>query len=181
VLLLSTALAVAAPSQAPAAGYGRYVAPSGRCAGDGDAGAPPAEQERTMRCLVNWARKRRGLRRLRGSRALGRSADLKGQAIVACDDFSHTACGRSFLRTFVQGGYVRAHRAWAAVGENIAWQSPADTAAPRDILLLWLYSTGHRENLFRRRWRDQGVALVRARSLEGADDVAVWVSQFGRR
>ena len=55
-----------------------------------------AVQQRAMRCLVNWARARAGLRRLEWSRALAEAATTKAKTIASCDDFSHHPCGVRF-------------------------------------------------------------------------------------
>jgi hypothetical protein len=153
------------------------IAPAGTCAGADDAAAPASVQIRAMRCLIGWARSHAGLRMLRDSRLLDRSSLLRAASIRRCQNFSHTACGESFVSVFAR---VRYFRGRATVGENLAWGSGPGGSA-RATLAAWLASAPHRENLLTRGWRDEGLNLVRAASLFGAPQVTVWVLQFGRR
>ena len=80
--------------------------------------APPAQQKAAIVCLVNELRQGKDLRALRPSAGLERAARLKARAIVRCEHFSHTPCGRAFASTFIDAGY--AVGSWT-VGENLAW------------------------------------------------------------
>jgi uncharacterized protein YkwD len=102
---------------------------------------------------------------------------MRAVSIRRCQSFSHTACGEPFASVFRRVGYFHGR---VQVAENIAWGSGGAGSA-RTTLQNWLNSPPHRENLLTRRWRDEGVNLVRAPSLFGAQNVAVWVLQFGRR
>jgi hypothetical protein len=109
--------------RAPGTGEGEYayhaewkafLAPEARCPGSEDGDSPVAAQERTRLCLLNWARERRGLRRLRGETMLMRSSALKAADIVRCDRFAHAPCG------VAADAHVRAVGFEGAFGENIA-------------------------------------------------------------
>ncbi len=182
-LVVATALADSAqarPAEEPEATpapIAPFVAPTEACKAPRRQPRGVVAQVQTMRCLVNWARLRRGLPSLRVSSVLDRSARLKATAIDQCQDFSHTACGLPLLWVFDRAGYLAAG---GTVAENLAWGSRPN-GGPRRTLESWLGSTGHRENLFGRDWRDLGVAVVKAKSLFGAPDVAVWVTEFGTR
>ncbi len=180
-LLPAAAAAAALAAFAPpaSAGYGQYAAGDRACPGATDGGAAPAVQEQSMRCLINWARARRGARRLSPSSQLAKAARIKTGWISACNQFSHTPCAHPFASAFAQSGYA-AGRSWSA-GENIAFLAPSAHAAPRTVLLMWLNSPGHRRNLFDGRWREQGVDLRQDRSWMGFSDVALWSSEFGAR
>jgi uncharacterized protein YkwD len=134
-------------------------------------------QRRAMRCLVNYARRRRGLAPLRASAALDRAALSRAVAIRSCNDFSHTPCGQGFLLVYVRSGY---RTVTGQVGENIAYGEDYLGSA-RSSMAQWLVSPGHRENLFDRGWREVGVAMVKAARLFGGFNVEVWVVNFGRR
>jgi uncharacterized protein YkwD len=140
------------------------------------ADAPVKEQKAAMLCLVGELREEGGLRALRRSVRLDRAARLKADAIVRCEDFSHTPCGRSFASTFVDAGYAAG--GWAA-GENLAWGAGA-RGSVASVFQLWLDSPVHRTNLLRRVWRDVGLAVWHG-PLFGHERVAVWVIDFGRR
>ena len=140
------------------------------------AGAPGLEQKAAMVCLVNELRWGAGLGELRPSARLDRAARLRASAIVRCQDFSHTPCGRSFASTFVDAGY--AVGSWT-VGENLAWAAGGRGSAARIVQLL-LDSPTHRANFLRRGWRDIGLSVWHG-SLFGHERVAVWVIDFGSR
>jgi uncharacterized protein YkwD len=171
------AMAAAGSCMTAKAAGGDYLAPATLCPGQTAASAPAAVEQRAMRCLVNWARRRRGLTSVRPSARLDRSAALRAEAIRRCRDFSHSPCGSPFTSVFAQVGYWRGR---AAVGENLAW-ADFPTSSPRKTVADWLASPQHRQILFTPSWREGGIALLQADGLFGRPRVAVWVSQFGRR
>ena len=138
--------------------------------------APPAQQRAAFVCLVNELRQGKDLRALRPSAGLERAARLKARAIVRCEHFSHTPCGRAFASTFIDAGY--AVGSWT-VGENLAWGAGDRGSAARAFAAL-LDSASHRANFLRRGWRDIGISLWRG-TLFGHDRVALWVIDFGSR
>ena len=127
-----------------------------------------------MLCLINWARTRHGVAPVNASVLLMASSAEKGADIVACGEFAHAACGKPADSAFVARvrGDVRTR-----FGENLAWGTGYSGLA-RHILNGWLESDGHRENLLRADWREQGIAYLSARSFEGKSDARVWVSHF---
>lgn len=153
------------------------LAPPTACRGQASTGAPNAVQLRAMQCLVNWARTHRGETRLRRNAQLDRSSAMRAAEIRRCDDFSHTPCGQPFLGVFRASRYLGGS---GSVGENIAW-GQGSLATPRATMAAWLLSPGHRRNLFTAKWRDLGIARLRAASLDGHSNVTIWVTQFGRR
>ena|SRR5437764_10695556 len=154
-----------------------YLAPVGLCPAQESPGAAAAAQISSMRCMVNWARRHRGLAPLRANARLDRSARMRADEIRRCNQFSHTPCGDSFIHVFVAAGYV--HGTYT-VGENLAWGAGV-LGSVRTAVAWWLASPPHRANLFGRSWRDFGVAMLKAHTLLGASDVTIWVVQFGRR
>jgi uncharacterized protein YkwD len=165
ILALAAALAafLAVPGAVAAAG----------CPGQDDAAAAASAQEQTMLCLVNRARKQRGLGPLAASAALGRSSGRKSGDILSCDEFSHEACGREFTYWIERTGYGGC--GWA---ENIAWGS-GRFGTPRSIFSAWMRSSGHRRNILGR-FDEIGIGL-RVGRLEGNDGAHVWTQQFGSR
>lgn len=154
--------------------WAAYLAPESACPGGEDRFAAFADQQRTMICLVNWARQRHGLRPLPENPDLSAAARLKAKDIRRCNDFSHGACGREPEAVARRIGY---RGAW---GENL-YLGPVEFGRPRVALDQWLNSAGHRENLLRAGWSEQGIALLPVESFNGQREVALWVSQFGRR
>jgi uncharacterized protein YkwD len=151
-----------------------HLAPENICPEGENRSRPAGEQEQTMICLLNWARQRAGLEALSQQPLLFQAAALKARDIAACDDFAHEACGKPASAVVTEAGYSPS--AW---GENI-FLGPAAFGSPRVAVDHWLNSTGHRKNLFRTEWSEQGVALLELHSFGGQRDVAVWVSHFAR-
>lgn len=153
--------------------WAQYLAPEGACRGDSEASGVPAERIWTMRCLLDWARRARGLPALPMNTMLSHSATLKGSEILRCGHFSHTPCDEPFERTFQLAGYQG-----GATGENLVWGASL-ARTPRVLMDSWLHSTGHRENLFRSDWREQGLALIEAETFLRKGPAAIYVHQFG--
>jgi len=171
-LLALLALGLAAP--ATAAPPSLIAAPA-TCPGQGNPAAPEAAQMRAMRCLVNFARERRGLSRLRGLPVLDRAARGKSGDILRCDDFSHEACGREFTHWFERVGYGGR---CAALAENIAWGT-GSRGSVRNIFSAWIDSPSHRANILGG-FEEIGIGL-RVGSLEGNRGAHVWTQEFGSR
>jgi uncharacterized protein YkwD len=169
----SATIAVIAVAGALAGLGGGASGAAAACPGAGDAGAGAAAQERAMLCLVNGARRQRGLRPLVTVSALRRAGRRKSADLLRCDEFSHQACGRQFTYWMSRFGYRGCRE-----GENIAWGS-GGYATPRAIFELWMHSAGHRENILGP-YRDTGIGL-RVGTLEGNPGAHVWTEEFGSR
>jgi uncharacterized protein YkwD len=150
-----------------------YLAPESVCPGGEDAGATEAEQETTMLCLINFARRRAGRNPLEASPVLSLAASFKARDIVKCRQFAHTACGKDAHAVANEAGYPPV--SW---GENLYLGHDA-RGAPRPALDGWLNSPHHRENLLDPLWTEQGIALREAKHFTYGVDAAVWASEFG--
>jgi uncharacterized protein YkwD len=173
ILFLLVAGGALIPADPAAAGL---VAPDSACPGQLNGNAPAAAQERAMRCLVNYAREKRGLDPLATVPLLTRAAGRKSGDILRCDEFSHTACGREFTYWMERTGYIGGG-CWQA-GENIAWGT-GSLGTPRSIFKSWLGSAGHRRNILGS-FEDIGIGL-QVGELEGVRGAHVWTQQFGTR
>jgi uncharacterized protein YkwD len=173
--LCAVLLAGCAAPPVQAGGFGGLIAPAAACPGQSDLGAPAAEQERAMRCMTNFARRRSGLRPLGGSAALARSAARKSADMIRCDEFSHEACHRPFTYWIVRVGFIEGSECWRAA-ENIAWGS-GSLGSVRAIFKAWIDSAGHRENILGR-FGQVGIGL-RVGKLEGFAGARVWTQHFG--
>ena len=152
------------------------VAPSAKCPNQtGFKNA--AKARKSMICLTNYARRKKGLKRYRVSGILTRSSGAKATDILSCDDFSHTACGRKFTYWFETYGYTD-NGGWSA-GENIAWGS-GSYGNSRAIFRAWLNSPGHRAAILNKDYRDLGIGLERG-TLLGHPGARIWVQHFGSR
>ena len=164
------------PGKAEAVNVSRLTAPGHVCPGQGNAKARTKKQIQAMRCLINYARKRSGLWRLRKSKQLDRSAARKSRDMVRCRSFAHSACGRDFTYWMHRVGY--AARCWSG-GENIAWGQHRRGSA-RQIFIAWLRSPGHRANMLSRGFNALGIGLRKAR-FQGYPGARVWTTHFGKR
>lgn len=125
-----------------------------------------------MLCLVNDARRARGLPELAVDVALTRAADHKSADIIRCDEFDHEACGREFTYWFERFGFDG-----CAAAENIAWGG--GSGGVRSIFRLWMHSSGHRQNILGP-YEEIGIGL-RVGHLDGSGGAHVWTQDFGSR
>lgn len=139
-------------------------------------GAAMAKARRSMSCLVNYTRRKHGLRRYRTRTSLDWSAARKGTDILHCNSFSHSACGRKFDHWIRRSGYIKPRRGWST-GENIAWGS-GDLGNVRAIFNAWMHSPSHRSAILDRYYTDLGVGVERGR-MKGLKSSRVWVLHFG--
>lgn len=149
-----------------------YLAPAGACRAADDALAPAAAQARAVACLVNWARAQDQRSRLVRRSTLQRAAELKGQRVASCGQFSHTPCGANATEGVNATGYR-----YATFGENL-FAGTWGEVSPRDVVNAWLQSPPHRANILGGQFRHVGAASVRANGLLGGTDAVVWTATF---
>jgi uncharacterized protein YkwD len=150
------------------------------------AGAQPGQVSqrvvaRATLCLLNRARVRRGVPKLRFNRRLGRAARGHSADMARRGYFSHNSrSGASFLDRIRRSGYLRRTRRWM-VGENIAWGT-GRLATPRSIVRAWMRSPGHRANILNRRFRHIGVGITYDAPVRVAGrPAATYTTDFGMR
>jgi uncharacterized protein YkwD len=149
-----------------------YLADEQTCPGGERTDLTLSAQANTMVCLVNYARRQRGLIPLLTVAQLNDSSLAKAARIVRCRQFAHAACGQDPEADARAGGYT------GPFGENL-YIADGRYGAPRVALDGWLNSPGHRENLFRPEWRTQGIAVQRIDRFGEYRDASLWVNQFG--
>lgn len=152
--------------------WSAYLAPAGACRAADDATTPAATQARAVACLVNWARLQDRRSRLLRRSALSKAAELKGQSVASCGQFSHTPCGAPVTSGVNASGYR-----YATFGENL-FAGTWGKATPREVVSAWLQSPPHRANILSNMFRHVGVAPVRANGLLGGADAVVWTATF---
>lgn len=176
-LILALLVLIALPTErAEALNLARLTAPGPVCKGQGSTSAPAKVQTKAMLCLINYARKRSGIHRLKRSKRLDRSARRKSSDMVRCGSFDHYACGRDFTYWMHKVGYTS--RCWAGA-ENIAWGQHR-LGNPRQVFRSWMRSSGHRQNILSRNFRALGVGLRKAR-FQGHRGAQLWTTHFGKR
>lgn len=149
-----------------------WLASEERCPRGEDRSASASVQVQVQLCLVNFSRRRQGLRPLRLSRILNAAAASKASDIARCRSFEHTACGKPFDEAARALGYRD------AIGENL-YIAEGALVAPRVAVNRWLNSDGHRANLFRPEWRTIGIALLHDVDARPVRRGVVWVNLFG--
>jgi uncharacterized protein YkwD len=152
----------------------RYLASERTCPGGERTDLPVARRVAALACLINFARKRRGLRELAVRPVLNGASVNKAEEILRCVSFAHNPCGGDWRSSVRSTGYV------GVVGENL-YVAGGRWGAPRVAVDAWLNSAAHRENLFRREWREQGLAVVSSERFGEYRDVSLWVSVLGVR
>ena len=169
------AVLLVGPADGSPAAWSAYLAPDSACRSASDASAPAAVQTRAVVCLVNWARAQDRRGRLVQRPKLHLAAELKGQRVASCNQFSHTPCGVAVTSDVRAAGYR-----YAAFGENLFAGTWGQYSA-HDVVNAWLQSPAHRANMLNARFHDLGAAPVRASGLLGGGDMVVWTATFGSR
>jgi uncharacterized protein YkwD len=172
-LALAATAAPAAPAGATASTEKIVIAPVSKCPGQSESSADTATKATAMLCMTNFARAANGLKPLTASKPLRRAAAHKSADILACDEFSHEACGRDFTFWIERSGYLSE---CGAAGENIAWGT-GTLGTVRSIFSAWINSSGHRANILGR-YTDIGIAYA-VGTLEGNAGAVVWTQDFG--
>ena len=168
VLSIALALAPAASAQ-----RGDPIAPASACPNQTNLGAATGVQMKAMLCMTNYARQASGLKPFTRVRPLARAAGKKSADILACDEFSHEACGREFTYWIKRFGYAKG--CWSAA-ENIGYGT-GSLGSVRAVFSAWMNSPGHRANILGE-FREIGIGR-RVGSLEGASGAMVWTQDFG--
>jgi len=131
---------------------------------------------------INRFRAAHGLARLRWSPQLTSAARAHSQQMAQDGYFAHASVdGSAFWRRLQSFYRVSPARVWA-VGENLAWSSPALDGA--GALELWVASPPHRRILMDPRWREIGVSAVHEANAPGVYhglDVTIVTADFGVR
>jgi uncharacterized protein YkwD len=160
-------------------------------AGDGTKGAcnkwgnkesteiSPGHARKAVLCLINRERKSRGLRELDRDRKLQRASQNHNDVMQNKNCFSHQCPGEGSLTVRLQrvdwlhGGL----NAWA-YGENIAWAS-GKQGTPRNIVQMWMNSSGHRANILSSRFDEIGVGYSKGTINSKRANGAVMTTDFG--
>jgi uncharacterized protein YkwD len=170
VVLLCAALVLAPAASAQRADL---IAPGTACPHQTNLRTPAGMQLRAMLCMTNYARRASGLKPLTHSRPLAKAAGKKSADILACNEFSHEACGRDFTHWIKRFGYAKG--CWTAA-ENIGYGT-GSLGTVRAVFNAWMKSPGHRANILGK-FREIGIGR-RVGAIEGASGAMVWTQDFG--
>jgi uncharacterized protein YkwD len=107
-------------------------------------------------CLLNRARRRHGLRRVRVDPRLRLAARRHARDMLFRRYFAHfSVTGSSPWDRIRAAGYMRPGQRWL-VGENLAWGT-GRASTPFDRTRALLQSPSHRANMLHRRFREVGI------------------------
>jgi uncharacterized protein YkwD len=146
-----------------------------------DAGNAPAVERATL-CLIDRMRSHHGRRSLHRNAELGTVAESQVASMLRWNYFADVRPSGQTPFALVGVTPYRAHAAFMAVGQNIAWAS-GSAATPAHIVADWMASPPHRAIMLSGKFRDAGVAVEPALpSVLGAGSRgAVWAVEFGVR
>lgn len=117
-------------------------------------------------CLINGARRDRGLGPLKVNARLGKAADVQAQDMVKREYFSHrNPEGRNSTARIRAAGYMSGGGRWT-VGENLAW-GVGELASARGLVNAWMNSPPHRANILRPAYREIGIAIAMGTPKDG--------------
>jgi uncharacterized protein YkwD len=106
---------------------------------------------------VNKERAKHGLKKVRRSSKLARSAKAHSRKMVAHNAFTHNVAGEaSLLKRVRRTGYGGGR--WKA-GEILAWGA-GSRAKPKAIVRAWMHSSEHRRIILTRGFRSAGTGVV---------------------
>lgn len=179
-ILLAAAVAVVVLSVpmvegAVGASDSALVASASTCPGSRSMAISAAERRAALVCLVNYARTTVGLRPVRESRTLTRVAHAKGNDVMVCGDFAHTACGKDAFAYVVASGFP-----FRFVGENL-YLSAHPVGSARDAFIAWLRSPSHRRVMFLPRFSHAGTAVLTLDGFSTLPRAELWVLELAQR
>jgi uncharacterized protein YkwD len=134
----------------------------------------------TVLCLLNNERARAGLLALSLNSPLNSAATSHSQDMVSNQFFAHNSpSGSTPVSRMTAIGYIVSGRSWQ-VGENIAWGT-GSYGTPGSIMVAWMNSPPHRENILNPSFRDVGVGIVAGNPSGVQQPGATYTTDFGVR
>ena len=98
--------------------------------------------------------------------------------MVAKQFFDHVSPSGSTLVSRIEDTLYLKHVVQWTIGENLAWGG-GELASPRQTVLAWMHSAGHRHNIFARRYRELGVGVALGTPQPGLARGATYTVEFG--
>lgn len=170
LITLISLLMIAAPGASHAC---RYAGKAGPEVGDSAA-------RKAVTCVINKARKKRGLKRVRANAKLVQAASAHSYDMVMNGYFSHISPGGdSAITRARQTGYMSGARAWG-IGEALGWGG-GKAASPKRVVRGWLRSAGHRQIILSRGWRHIGVGVMLGSPGSPGSYATTYTASFGFR
>jgi uncharacterized protein YkwD len=170
-LALFAAIALIQPIPADAKGCSHQGANPGSVSAN--------DAERSVFCLLNRQRAKKGVDKLKRHRALDKPSLKHSKLMVAEKCFAHVCPGEDDLgerlSAYLAGG-------GGGYGENIAWGT-GSYGAPKSIVRSWMKSDGHRRNILDPDFEHIGIGIVWGVPAAGAGGSAggTYTTDFGYR
>jgi len=138
-----------------------------------------AEIRRSLLCLTNAERSKRGLVSLRENVKLRAAAAAHSSDMVRRGYFAHTTPeGDTFVDRILTARYRTPTARWS-LGENLAWGT-GDLGTPRGVHHAWMRSSGHRATILKASYRELGIG-VRPGVPKDAGIGATYTTDFGAK
>jgi uncharacterized protein YkwD len=129
-------------------------------------------------CLLNGERADAGLPPLSTDDKLAAAAVEHSQDMVANQYFAHQALdGRDVVDRIRATGYIPEDSPWT-VGENLAWGT-GTLASPKNVVIAWMNSQGHRENILRGAFTQIGFGVAPGNPASTEGGGATYTTTFG--
>jgi uncharacterized protein YkwD len=152
-----------------AAAVSALAAPAGAHASAQDAACPGADQVPTAGtmaqasqatlCLLNNERAVAGLHPVAETPGLTQPSAAYSARMVAENFFAHVSPdGGTLVDRLTAARYIDPNGDWT-VGENIAW-GQGDLGTPRNIVVAWMNSPGHRHNILTGEFTEIGIGIA---------------------
>ena len=134
-----------------------------------DAGSFSSGSEKTLVSLTNKSRASAGRRALKVDRTLSAIARWRSKDMIERGYFSHDIPGfGSVFKRLDQKGFC-----YRSAGENIGWNTNADSSATSAIHRSFMGSSGHKKNILGRSWDVIGIGAYK-----GANGKKMWTVLF---
>lgn len=131
-------------------------------------------------CLINRERTRRGLRALGRNKRLSRAALSHTRDMISKRYFQHVSkSGFDVVDRLTSTGYLGRVKTWL-VGENLAWGT-GSRSTPRETVVGWVNSPGHRRNILNTRFREIGIGVAFSSPNSSSPVAATYTTTFGTR
>jgi uncharacterized protein YkwD len=139
-----------------------------------------AAVESATQCLVNLARRHRGLPVLKRNSQLDSAAVDHSSEMVSDGYFSHAdASGGGVDTRADDAGYLPDSGPWV-VGEALAWAVDPN-ATPRMVVNAWMHSAEHRHQLLFTDFRQLGIGIAVGVPTNPASTGATYTADFGAK
>jgi uncharacterized protein YkwD len=175
---LILAILVLAAGFAPSAGAAPGKAPCGPAA-TAPQGLSLHQMRGSVLCLINRIRVHNDLHPLAYNQALRTSASDHSVSMVVHGYFAHEGPGGSMDNRILRAGYLAAGGRFV-IGEDIGGGG-GPLGSPQAVVLDWMHSRVHRENILDPHFRDAGVGVARGFPYGGGGRAATYTVDFGAR